>query len=900
MIGKASFKVCDASFFMEFAGNAKKDAKLDNFTSTTHTYSLRILSSIHWIGRVKRREKKVFTKSIFRIIDRTVTKIIMSIRKRLLRNRYGWAKGKRALSRGLIFGFIFCNYFNSYAQRADKLKVTGKIIDSQSSDPLGYASIRLFRAGDSTFVAGAITDETGGFVVDIAAGSYYALSEFIGYKAQITSGIRLTAANSPLNVGTIKVNVSARTLDEVTVQAEKSSMELSLDKKIFNVGKDLANAGGTAVDILTNVPSVAVDVEGNVSLRGSGNVRILIDGKPSGLVSIKGSSGLQQLQGSMIERVEIITNPSARYEAEGMGGVINIVLKKERKEGINGSFDIITGHPTNYGAAANVNYRKKNLNFFINYTLSYRNTPGRNFLYQELYRNDSTFIMERDMRSNLKGMNNSARGGIDYYFNPKNILTGSYTWRTSRGKRFSTLNYRDYLTSTSNMTSYTNRTQDETEREPNSEYSITYKKTFDRKGREFTADVRYLDNWEKSDQYYHENVYKPDGSPSGIPPLLQRAVNDETEKQLLFQVDYVHPFGKDGKFEAGARSSSRDMTNDYIVTEQTGDGGWIPLEGLTNDFLYEENINAVYGIVGNKTGKLSYQAGLRAEWTGVTTELKQTKEVNERKYANLFPSVHVTYDFAKQNAFQLSFSRRVRRPQYNDLSPFATYSDNRNYWSGNPDLNPEFTNAFELGHIKYLAKGSVTSSVYYRHTNGKITSIRRVQEDGSSYTRPENLGTEDAYGVEVTGSFTPYPWWKLDGSVNFFRAITDGTGLDEDIQSDTYSWFVRKTSRFTLWKSADVQLRGNYEAPQQTPQGRRKALATLDLAATRDILKGNGTLTLSVIDVFNSRRYRSITEGSNFYTLNNSQGRLRQVNLTLNYRLRQAKKKAKEGMEGEF
>ncbi|MCF2487847.1 outer membrane beta-barrel family protein [Dyadobacter sp. CY347] len=794
---------------------------------------------------------------------------------------------------------IICGGQPLLAQTANKLAVTGKIVDGQNNSPLGYASIRLFRTADSTFIAGAITDETGGFIVDIVAGSYYALSEFIGYKPQITQNIRLTAANSPLNIGTIKVSGSARTLDEVTVQAEKSSMELSLDKKIFNVGKDLANAGGTGVDILTNIPSVAVDVEGNVSLRGSGNVRILIDGKPSGLVSIKGASGLQQLQGSMIERVEIITNPSARYEAEGMGGVINIVLKKERKEGINGSFDIITGYPTNYGAAANVNYRRKNLNFFINYTLSYRNTPGKNYLYQELYRNDSTFIMERDMTSNLKGMNNSARGGIDYYFNPKNILTGSYTWRTSKGKRFSTLKYRDYLTSVNNLTSFTNRTQDETETEPNSEYSLTYRKTFNKKGQELTADVRYLDNWEDSDQYYRENVFRPDGSPSDIPPLLQRAVNYETEKQLLFQVDYVHPFGKDGKFEAGARSSSRDMTNDYAVTQETSEG-WITLPNLTNDFLYEENINAAYGIVGNKTGKFSYQAGLRAEWTGVTTELKQTREVNERNYANLFPSVHVTYDFAKQNAFQLSLSRRVRRPQYNDLTPFATYSDNRNYWSGNPDLNPEFTNAFEFGHIKYMAKGSLTSSLYYRHTNGKITSIRSVQEDGSSYTRPENLGTEDAYGAEFTSSFTPYQWWKLDGSFNFFRAITDGTGLDEDFKSDTYSWFVRMMSRFTLWKNTDVQLRGNYEAPQQTPQGRRKALATLDLAASRDILKNNGTLTLSVIDVFNSRKFRSVIEGANFYTVNNSQGRRRQINLTLNYRLHQAKKKPKEGVEGEF
>jgi ferric enterobactin receptor len=805
----------------------------------------------------------------------------------------------RRFSVFIVFLLLINISYSSFSQTANKLSVTGKVTDNQNDAGLGYASVRLFSVSDSTFITGAITDETGSFVIEVNAGNYYALSEFIGYNAHKTSGVTVSSKNSPLHIGTIRLTASAKTLNEVVVQGEKSTMELALDKKVFNVGKDLANAGGTGVDILTNIPSVAVDVEGNVSLRGSNNVRILIDGKPSGLVSLKGGSGLQQLQGSMIERVEIITNPSARYEAEGMGGIINIVLKKERKEGFNGSFDIITGHPTNFGAAANVNYRRKNLNFFVNYTVSYRNTPGRNSQNQQLFRNDSTFITLKEMESHLKGQNNSARAGIDYYFNDKNVLTGSYTYRLSKGKRFSEINYRDYLSNLSNLQSTTYRTQDETETEPNSEYALNYKKTFKRKGQELTADVRYLDNWEDSDQYYNEKSFKPDGSASDVPPTLQRAVNYETEKQLLFQVDYVHPFGKNGKLEAGARSSSRDMTNDYTVTQKNDDGSFSPIPGLTNDFLYEENINAAYGIVGNKTNKFSYQVGLRAEWTGVTTTLKQTNEINKRKYANLFPSVHITYDLPRQHALQLSFSRRVRRPQYNDLSPFMTYSDNRNYFSGNPDLNPEFTNAFEFGHIKYVEKGSISSSIYYRHTNGKIISIRRVEENGNSYTKPENLGTENSYGAEFTSSYSFYQWWKMDGSLNFFRAITNGTGLDESFKSDTYSWFVRATSRFTLWKNTDLQLRGNYEAPQQTPQGRRKSLATLDIAASRDILKNNGTLTLSITDVFNSRKYRSILEGANFYTTTSSQGRLRQINLTLNYRLHQAKKK-KELVEGEY
>ena len=796
--------------------------------------------------------------------------------------------------------FFLAGLSTVFAQNKPNIQVKGQIVDANSNQPLEFATFRLFNSKDSTLADGTIANDKGEFEFKVAAGSFYGIAEYIGYSKIYTKTIELTENNKTHNFGQIAILSSVNALDEVVIQGEKSTMELSLDKKIFNVGKDLANAGGSAVDVLTNVPSVAVDVEGNVSLRGSGNVTILIDGKPSGLVSMKGSSGLQQLQASMVERVEIITNPSARYQAEGMAGIINIVLKKERKEGINGSFDLIAGQPVNYGVAANVNYRKKNLNFFVNYTLSFRNAPGRNFIYQELYRNDSTFISERTMESKLKGMNNSARGGLDYYFNDKNILTAAYTYRISKGKRFSKLNYSDYVGTKNNLTGRTYRTQDEDETEPNSEYTLTYKKTFDKKGQEFTADVRYLNNWEDSDQYYNQSSFRPDGSFIAASDILQRAVNYETEKQLLFQADYIHPVGKEGKFEAGARTSSRDMTNNYTVTDELEDGTSVPIAGLTNNFLYQERISAAYGIIGNKNHKFSYQAGVRVEWTGVTTELRQTKEVNERNYVNAFPSVHLSYDLAKQNALQLSFSRRIRRPQYNDLSPFMTFSDNRNYWSGNPDLNPEYTNSFEVGHLKYLEKGTITSSIYYRHTNAKIISIRTVAENGNSFTRPENLGIEDSYGAEFTSSFNLYQWWKLDGSVNFFRAITNGTGSNEAFSSDTYSWFVRTLSRFTVWQSTDLQLRANYEAPQKTPQGRRKQIATLDLAATRDILKGNGTLTLSVVDVFNSRKFRSITEGSNFYTSGISQGRLRQVNLTMNYRLHQAKKKTKSSIEGEF
>lgn len=791
--------------------------------------------------------------------------------------------------RSLLLLIIFFPAIEMFAQ--DKGTVKGSILDSLSSAPVSFATIRIFSDSEKKLINGDISHEAGDFSIEVPFGKYYAEIDFMGYESRKTGDFTVSGASPVHDLGAIKLTTSVSTLDEVVVQAEKSSMELSLDKKVFNVGQDLANAGGSANDILMNIPSVSVDPEGTVKLRGSDNVRILIDGKPSGLVSFKGGSGLQQLQASMIERVEVITNPSARYEAEGMAGIINIILKKERNQGFNGSFEIITGHPTNLGAAANLNYRHKRINFFVNYSIAFREQQGSGRLYQETYRDNSTLILQQSTNGLITGFNTNIRGGLDYYFDEKNILTASYLYRRSNGSRITDIRYDDFLNDPNNLTGFTKRRQDEDEVEPNSEYSLIYKRSYEQKGHELTAEFKFLDNWESSDQWFSQNKFATDGSETGS--TLERSLNDEFEKQYLFQIDYIKPIGKEGKFETGARSSFRDMVNDYVVTRESNEGDYEPLPpdlDLDNIFVYDENIHAIYGILGNKTKRWSYQAGLRAEWTDVKTTLKETPEkVNPRKYSNLFPSAHVTLDLPKDNALQVSFSRRVRRPFYNDLSPFMTFSDSRNYFSGNPDLDPEFSNVYELGHIKYFENGSLSSSVYYRDTKDKIDRIRTVDDNGNSVTLPQNLLSEQAMGVEFSSTYSPTPWWKLDVNFNFFHADIDGSNIIETYKASTYSWFVRQTSRFTLPKSFDIQLRGNYEAPQNTAQGKRKSLYYADLSLSKDVLNGRGTVNFSVLDIFNTRKVRSISEGINFYTESNFQGRRRQFNLTFNYRIKQAK-----------
>ncbi|HYF70196.1 MAG TPA: TonB-dependent receptor [Ohtaekwangia sp.] len=797
-----------------------------------------------------------------------------------------------ALKLIILAGLLLTYSHAVKAQNPNEITITGKVIDSVSAVPVSFATIRVFKSNAGTIVTGSISGEDGSFAIPVAPGQYYAEIDFMGFQSQRTKEFTLTENQKNYALPVIRLTTSVSQLDEVVVQAEKSSMELTLDKKVFNVGQDLANAGGSATDILTNIPSVSVDPEGTVKLRGSDNVRILIDGKPSGLVSFKGGSGLQQLQASMIERVEVITNPSARYEAEGMAGIINIVLKKERTQGFNGSFELIGGYPTNFGGAANLNYRHKKLNFFINYGIAYRKQPGGGTLYQEVTDENSNITSILDQKSDFSviGFNNNIRGGLDYYFSEKSILTGSYLYRRSDGQRITHIRYNNF-TSPNDLQNTIRRKQDEDEIEPNSEYSLIYKKSFAKKGHELTAEIKFLDNWENSDQLFTERYFNPDGSADPSRDSVERSVNDEFEKHYLFQFDFTKPIGKEGKFETGIRSSFRDMVNDYIVTQRNVSGEFEAIEGLDNVFVYDENIHAVYAIYGNKINKISYQAGLRAEWTDVKTTLRKTSEVNPREYANLFPSAHFTYDMPRDNAIQLSYSRRVRRPFYNDLSPFMTYSDKRNYFSGNPDLDPEFSNVFEVGHIKYFDLGSLSSSIYYRDTHGKIDRIRTVDELGNAVTLPENLNSEKATGIEFAMGYTPYEWWKLDFNFNFFYSEIDGSNITETYKATTYSWFVRQTSRFTLPKNLNIQLRGNYEAPQNTAQGKRKALYYADFSVSKDVFNRRGTITFNILDVFNSRKTRSITEGTNFYTESDFQFRQRQFNLTINYRINQSKTK---------
>ena len=793
-------------------------------------------------------------------------------------------------------------------------QIIGTVTD-ENNRPLDFATISIYTP-DSTLIDGVSTDATGQFSLDAKPGAYYLLAEFISYRSLYRDGITLERGK-PFDVGTLQLLPNTELLDEFVVEAERSSMEIKLDKRVFNVGKDLSARGSSAIDLLDNVPSVQVDVEGNVSLRGNGGVRILINGRPSGLVG-DGGQGLRALQADLIERVEVITNPSARYEAEGSVGIINIVLKKDRRKGLNGSFDVTGGLPLTYGAAANLNYRSGNFNWFTNYGVMYRSSIGSSSLSQEIYRNrdnelpDTTFLSEQDGDRDRGGINHNFRLGADYFFNDQTTLTFAGRLNFGNDDNLNATTYRDFFR-TEGATDAVFlgseiRTDNELEDEEEIEFSLVFRKEFDQKDRLWTADVRYQDETEDESSRFLNTFFNPDGSPAALPDEVQRSQNIERNKNLILQTDYTHPVGEEGLAEGGIRVGLREITNDFLVEQQIG-GEFQTVNGLSSDFLYDENIYAAYLMYGNKWGDFSYQFGIRPEYTDVLTLVQNTDDPslpearNPRDYLNVFPSANFGYEFSERSSVQLSFSRRVRRPRFWDLNPFFTFSDNRNFFSGNPDLDPEFSSNFEAGYLHILGKGSLYGAVYYRNTTGVIERVRLVDSNGDSNTRPENLGNSDNLGLEFNGNYRLAKWWRFNADFNFFREeITQTVAFDRlplgTLDAETFTWFTRGTTQFDLGKSTEAQLRFNYRAPRVTPQGKRFAIASIDLAASHDVLKGNGTLTLSVRDLFNSRRRRYETFGENFRNEGDFQWRGTTGTLTLNYRLNQQKQRRRGGGGG--
>ena len=801
----------------------------------------------------------------------------------------------------------------SYAQKS--IKIEGTVIEEDTNIPLEYATVVIKTGND--IVTGSITDTKGKFKIEVPEGTYIISVEYISYRTK-TFPAQTLSKNT--NLGTISLALDVDTLDEVMVVAERTTVEIKLDKKVYNIGKDLTTAGGTVSDALNNVPSVTVDVEGAISLRGNENVRILINGKPSAMAGFGDSNILSQLPAEAIERVEVITSPSARYDAEGTAGILNIILRQKETLGFNGSFTLTGGNPDNLGLSTALNYRREKYNLFSNFGWRYSDAPRTTFTdvdYFDTLDDDGELDtpefrrIREDQNVDRLSRNYNANLGMEYFLNESSSITGSFFYNFGNDSDVSLNNSERFNNNV--IVEETLRRERETEKDNNFQIALNYVKNFgEDSDHKLTADFQYEKKKEDGLTYLNEDYLFTN---QAIPEQFQieQEFTYEDKNEYLLQADYVLPLGKDSRFEAGYRGSFENSVTDYQLDQEDTDTGILEVnEAISNIFDYTENVNALYTQYGSKLGKFSFLFGLRLENTQLKGEIDSRlteQELNEefgfpidtdfdRNYLGLFPTVNFIYNLTtsedgNEESVTLGYNRRINRPRGWYINPFPSRSSRTNIFQGNPNLAPAYSSTFDLGYLKRWDKFTLTSSIYYQH---ETDSFEYVQEntgqqttDGIDIIRtiPINLATNKRTGAELGVMYSPEKWLRLNSSFNFYQFETEGEFNDVDYGAKNTSWFARFSSKVTLPLAIDWQTSAFYRGARQEAQSDTEGIFSLDLAFSKEILNKKATISVNVRDLLNSRKYKSVTTTDFYSRYSEFQWRQRQINVSFIYRFNQ-------------
>ena len=788
-----------------------------------------------------------------------------------------------------------------------KANLSGKIIDKETLLPVEFTVITISKSDTKQIINGGSADANGNFNIELNNGIYDIKFEFPGYKTQEKLNQNISVDT---NLGNILLETESNQIETVVIRSEKTTVDIKLDKKVYSVGQDLMVKGGTVSDVLDNIPSVTVDSEGAISLRGNENVKVLIDGKPSNAVSV--NDALKMLPADAVDKVEVITNPSARYDAEGGGGLLNIILKKGKNQGLNGTFIASTGYPETYGLSGNLNYKSKNFNLFTTQGYNDRNNPGNAFTDSRYLNSDNTtrnYVNEtRENERNSKGYNGNF--GMEWNLSESLSWTNTFNYRKSNGDNIDNV-FQNYYNSGFNYDYTRNRVNAESSDSENVEFTTNFTKKFKKDGHKLTIDGSFSTNDDKNDALITDkatntNVVKFDNT-----------INNQTQNRNLLQMDYVLPFGKGSQFEAGYRGDFAELTTDYRVEN---DG--LLNTNFTNTLQYKEQVNAIYTQYGVKINKFSALFGLRFEDSNIDVNQLATNDFNNKKYNNFFPSAFFTYEISDESSASVSYSRRIQRPRGRMLNPFSNLSSNINIFVGNPDLNPAFSDAIDFGYIKRWEKLTFNTSLYVNKTTDVFQFARRESGDFINGTpiiisSPINLATEYRTGFEFTLNYSPYKWWKLNGNFNFFRNETQGnyvyTNFNNNVITQNFdntstSWFTRITSKVTLPYKIDWQTNASYNGAQKMAQGKSLGVFAANLAFSKDIMKDKGTLSFNVSDVFNSRKRNMETYLPGVVSsYSEMQWRERQFSLSFTYRFNKPKnerekqpRKMQNDNEGDF
>jgi outer membrane receptor protein involved in Fe transport len=759
-------------------------------------------------------------------------------------------------------------------------QVKGLVIDKKSKLPVEYATIALFNAIDSTLVTGTITDKNGNFkATKIAEGNYYIKVNFLGYEEMQYSNLVIDNSNRPLDLGKIFLETSSQILEEVVITNDRNPVEFQIDKKVVHVGEQMTAASFSAVEVLENVPSIRVDVEGNVSLRGSTGFTVLIDGKPTVLDP---SDVLRQTPASTIENIEIITNPSSKYQPDGTGGIINIITKKNRMLGIQGLFNLKTSTFGEYGGDFLLNYRKGNANVYFGG--DYRNSPypGEISSERRTTLGDSTTIIKAAGDSERLRGGGGLRMGLDWDISPRNSISIGIRAGEYKGLNNSQLDYLTY------RDPYDFETRELSLNESGRGaryYNLTgsFQHKFEQKDHELM--LQFNHRLRKGDEFSENYLLDENESVN----QGTRTTEKGPSNQLEIKLDYTKPLGDKHGLEAGFQirgGTSGDATELYIF--DMDEQAFIHQPDKSNYTNYIRNIYALYGIFKGESGNLGYQAGLRGEYTDRAITSEESIEDYTMERYDFFPTLHLSYKLPGENQLMASYSRRIDRPRGYYLEPFITWTDMYNVRQGNPSLKPEYIDAMELGFIHSREKSQLSLEAYYRIKHNKVERTREVYQEGILLQTFTNVGTDYSLGLEALYNISLFPWWELNlmGDLYDYRIDSDING---SASYHSFNWGTRVNNTFSIAKRIRVQFNGNYNSATVTTQGEDKGYYSFDAAIRSDFLDKSLSLVLQVRDVFSTMERVSVTQDVDFYNYYSRSTRAPIISFTASYRLNKFK-----------
>ena len=771
-------------------------------------------------------------------------------------------------------GLLLLSYFvfsiNSLIAQNQRIIIQGTVLESKSQQAIEFATVMIADNNTKKTIAGVTTSAEGTFMAQSSSPDFYIQISFIGFQTQTIETPEIV--NGMVDLGKIFLSEDSEVLEEVVVRAEKSQTEFKLDKRVFNVGKDLSSTGASALEVLNNVPSVNVNIEGEISLRGSSGVQVLINGKPSVIASEQGNA-LGTITADMIDKIEVITNPSAKYDAEGTSGIINIVIKKEERKGMNGSVSLNTGVPHNHSFGLSLNRRTEKFNLFSQLGIGYRELPNDSENINRDLVNQTAILSEGTEYRNEVFYNVIL--GTDYHINKYNVLTlsGNFAYEVEDQPSRTNFTRQDETGAT---ISEWERNETTEATNPKWQYELQYKKDFkDSKDHHFLFSA--LGNFFGKDQ---SSVFENTTLLGTVDEVNQQTRTEFKEAKYTFKLDYTKPFSKQLSLETGAQYVLQDVSNDYAVNNSIN-GEWIQDPGLTNIFEYDQNVLGIYSTGAYEGKKWGLKLGLRLEYTTLNTLLATTNESNDQNYTNLFPSAHTSYKLTERFSLQAGYSRRIYRPRLWDLNPFFNIRNNFSIRTGNPNLLPEFTDSYELAGIYIIGKTSLNFGLYYRYTTDLIERISTF-ENNINTTEPINLGTNKTTGIEFNAKYSPKKWLTFTGDFNYNYFNRQGVYEATSFDFNGDQWSSKLTTKLKLPAGLDFEVTGRYQSRRKTVQGEIADNLFADLGLRKKIIKGKGVLSFSIRDVFASRVRESETSQPDFYLYSRRQ-RGRFVTLGFSY-----------------